>query len=336
MINRPARRLGFGGWDAGVDRRGVQSTLTRAALDTNEGHAAGRMTIRDERRNEEVLVTVDGSPLDWRPAARSGSTPPSERSSSCRPAITSVVDAPRLVNSDASPTRLECAVTRISTPAARAAAVNRSPIICADNGTTRSPGFGLVAARSVRRARATPSFTEPHVVHFALLVRLAPADGDDDPVAVGRIDDIGPAQRAHLATPHPRHEQQSRDHRIDPPPLAGDLVGLAAATAPAAAGGPVASTAARSETPNGRAWPRPRSPAVRRYPASTRAVRSPAGAGCPASFARRHAAATGHVMKFAPVEPSVEPPQRAAVGAAGVLADRGLDQAARGRRGRPE
>ena len=41
-------------------------------------------------------------------------------------------------------------------------------------------------------------------------------------------------------------------------------------------------------------------------------------------------------MKFAPVEPGVEPPQRAAVGAAGVLADRGLDQAARGRRGRPE
>ena len=46
----------------------------------------------------------------------------------------------------------------------------------------------------------------------------------------------------------------------------------------------VASTAARSETPNGRAWPRPRSPAVRRYPASTRAVRSPA------VFQRRSAA----------------------------------------------
>ena len=72
MINRPARRLGFGGWDAGVDRRGVQSTLTRAALGCHEGHAAGRMTIRDERRNGEVLVTVDGSPLDWRAAARSG------------------------------------------------------------------------------------------------------------------------------------------------------------------------------------------------------------------------------------------------------------------------
>ena len=58
--------------------------------------------------------------------------------------MTSVVDAPRLVSSDASPTRPECAVTRLSTPAASAAAVNRSPIICADSGTTRSPGSGLV------------------------------------------------------------------------------------------------------------------------------------------------------------------------------------------------
>ena len=48
---------------------------------------------------------------------------------------------------------------RLSTPPARAAAVNRNPTICADNGTTRSPGSGLVAARSVRMARATPSFT---------------------------------------------------------------------------------------------------------------------------------------------------------------------------------
>ena len=54
-------------------------------------------------------------------------------------ALAPVVDAPRLVSSDASPTRPECAVTRLSTPAACAAAVNRNPIICADNGTTRSP-----------------------------------------------------------------------------------------------------------------------------------------------------------------------------------------------------
>ena len=47
-----------------------------------------------------------------------------------------MVDAPRLVNSLASPTRPECAVTRRSTPATCAAAVNRNPIICADNGQT--------------------------------------------------------------------------------------------------------------------------------------------------------------------------------------------------------
>ena len=41
--------------------------------------------------------------------------------------ITSVVDAPRLVSSDASPTRPECAVTRLSMPAVCAAAVNRNP-----------------------------------------------------------------------------------------------------------------------------------------------------------------------------------------------------------------
>ena len=40
--------------------------------------------------------------------------------------MTSVVDAPRAVSSDASPTRPLCAVTRASMPAARAAAVKRA------------------------------------------------------------------------------------------------------------------------------------------------------------------------------------------------------------------
>ena len=48
----------------------------------------------------------------------------------------------------------EWAVTRRSMPAA----VNRSPIICAESGTTRSAGLGLVAERSVRTARAAPFF----------------------------------------------------------------------------------------------------------------------------------------------------------------------------------
>ena len=39
----------------------------------------------------------------------------------------------------------------------------------------------------------------------------------------------------------------------------------------------------------------------------------------------------GHIVERPAVEPSVKPPQRAAVGAAGVRADGGLDQPARGR-----
>ena len=92
-------------------------------------------------------------------------------------------------------------------------------------------------------------------------------------------------------------------------------------------------------------------------PASTRAVRSPAGAGWPASFARKHAAATaiealgrgtsgvvqlgevggqGHIVERPAVEPGIEPPERAGVGPPRVRADGGLDQAARGCRRPPE
>ena len=60
---------------------------------------------------------------------------------------------------------------------------------------------------------------EPDVSHFALLVRLAPADGDQHPVAVSRVRDVGPAPRAHLAPPHPRHEEESRDHGVEATPL---------------------------------------------------------------------------------------------------------------------
>ena len=167
----------------------------------------------------------------------------------------------------------------------------------------------IVHARSAKRAAADEPGRLDH--RRALLVRLAPADGDEDPVAVGLIDDIGPAQGAHLAAPHPRHEQQSRDHRVETPALEGDLVGFKPATAP----------------------PGPMAP--------TPAVCSPAGAGWPASFARKHATlgevgCQGHVVELPPVEPGVETPQRPGVGPAGVLADGSLDEAARGRCGPPD
>ena len=80
--------------------------------------------------------------------------------------------------------------------------------------------------------------------------------------------------------PHPRHEQQPGYHRIETPPLDGDLVGTRRPAPRRRGRWHVASTAAKSETPNGRAC--------------------------------------------------VQSPQRAGVGPPGVLADGGLDQAARG------
>ena len=77
--------------------------------------------------------------------------------------ITAVVDAPRAVSSEASPTRPLWAVTRRAMPAAAAAAVvNRWPICWPVSGTTRAVGAGPVApagvrwARKVRTARAAP------------------------------------------------------------------------------------------------------------------------------------------------------------------------------------
>ena len=83
---------------------------------------------------------------------------------------------------------------RASTPAARAAAANRSPTICGESGTTWSSGARLAAARRVRMARATPSFTNRTSLVSPFLVGLAAADGDEDPVAVGRVGDIDPAR----------------------------------------------------------------------------------------------------------------------------------------------
>ena len=190
------------------------------------------------------------------------------------------------------PTRPECAVTLLWTPATCAATVNRSPTICSDNGTTRLPGSGLVAARSVRRARATPFFTKHTSFVSPSWFVLLRCTVTRIPVAVGRIDDVGPAQRANLAAPHPCHEQQSRGHRIETPPPEGNLIGLDAAPAPTrpVAGGEHGGQVRDPE----RARPGPAPD--RRRSAGTRPVPGPAARQrerpCPASFARKHAAAT--------------------------------------------
>ena len=146
--------------------------------------------------------------------------------------ITSVVEAPRLVSSDASLTRPESAVTRLLDASGLDGRRKPQP-----DHLRRQWHHAVARLRTRGRAQRPESarhavLHEPHVVHLALLVRLAPADGDEEPVAVGRIDAVGPAQGAHFAAPHPRHEQQFRDHRIKTPALGGDMVGLDTAPAP--------------------------------------------------------------------------------------------------------
>ena len=177
------------------------------------------------------------SPSPTPSASSSRSTASSSRGATS--SITSVVDAPRRVSSDARPTRAEWAVTRASTPADRAAAWNRSPTICGDSGTTRSSGPGLAARAQRPDGDGDIGLHEPHVPRLAVRVRLAAPDRHQHPVAGGRLGDVAPEQGAHLAAPHPRHEEQPRDHRVKPTALQGDVAGLdaaAAATRPVAGG----------------------------------------------------------------------------------------------------
>ena len=162
-----------------------------------------------------------------------------------------MVDAPRLVSSDASPTRPEWAVTRASTPAARAAARTAAHHL-------RRERHDLVLRHRARGGPERPQgagdavLHEPHVPRLTLLVRLAAAaDGDEDPVAVGRVGAVGPAEGAHLAPPHPGHEEEPRDHGVEAAALEGDLVGLdaAAATPRPVAGGEDGGQVRRPEPP---------------------------------------------------------------------------------------
>ena len=142
----------------------------------------------------------------------------------------SVVDAPRLVSSDTSPTRAEWAVTG-PTPAARAAAWNRSLTIWGESGTTRSSGTGRAAACSVRRAPATSPFTNrtSRGAGFVLPRRTVTST----PSLAGRLGDVAPEEGAHLATPQPRDEEQHR--RASGATFVG-LDAAAAATWPVAGG----------------------------------------------------------------------------------------------------
>ena len=112
--------------------------------------------IAHEPRIVSVLqVACDGNAFRGRPGRVVRHHP--GMFSSCRPA--SRPWSTRLGSSVPTRVRPKCAVTRHAMSAACVAVVNCNPIISADSGTTRSHGPGLVATRSLRTARARPSFT---------------------------------------------------------------------------------------------------------------------------------------------------------------------------------
>ena len=120
-----------------------------------------------------------------------------------------MVDAPRLVSSDASLT------------------------------LPRVGGHVLDAGGAGRRLEPQPHHLRRER-HDAVLRRRAlgrPERPDracdaalhEPPVAVGRVGDVGPAEGAHLAPPHPGHEEKPRDHGVEAAALEGDILGLDAA-----------------------------------------------------------------------------------------------------------
>ena len=133
----------------------------------------------------------------------------------------------------------------------RAAALNRSPTIFGESGTTRSSGAGLAAARSVRTAPATAPFTNRTSLVSPSWFVFPRRTVTSTLVAVGRVVDVGPAKRAHLAPAHPPHEKEPGDHGVEAAAIEGDLLGLAAAAAPARlmAGGEDGGKVRRPERP---------------------------------------------------------------------------------------
>ena len=134
--------------------------------------------------------------------------------------ITAVVDAPRAVSSEASPTRPLWAVTRRAMPAAAAAAVKRWPICWPVSGTTRAVGAGPVAPAGVTvgaqgpHGAGGPVFEVAEIGRVAVRIRLGLPDGDEHPGPVGGVGHVAPLDRAHFRAAHPGHEEQPGDHRI--------------------------------------------------------------------------------------------------------------------------
>ena len=260
-----------------------------------------------------------------------------------------MVEAPRLVSSDASPTRPEWAVT-YSTPAARAAAWNRRPTIFGESGTTRSSA-GFAKAPSIRIARATLPFTNRTSFVSPSWFVFPRRTVTNTP---------SPAKRAHLAPAHPPHEEEPGDHGVEAAALEGDLLGLTAAAAPAGlvAGGEDGVEVRRPERPRlppaaiaggppvagedpGRPFSGRARVAVEAGPEARRghSRRSEARRGHSRRGARRRPALVvefgevggeGYVLKRATIEPGVEAAERPGVRPVGVRAEGGLGELAGG------
>ena len=188
---------------------------------------------------------------------------------------------------------------------------------------------------------------EPDVRRLALLVRLAPADGDQHPVAVGRVGDVGPVEGADLAPPHPGHEEESCDHGVEAAALAGDGVGLDAAASPArpVAGGEDGGEVRGPERAGLAAAALAGGPPVagqdpgRPFPARAR-LAGEAGPEARRGHRRRGArrrpalvvkfgeeGGEARILEPPAVEPGVEAAERPGVRPAGVRGERGLGEA---------
>ena len=146
-----------------------------------------------------------------------------------------MVDAPRLVSSEASPTRPGVGGDPPVDAGGPGGRRESQPGSSAAKAARRArPAPGPAATRSVRRARATGSLTNRTSTASPAWFVLRRPDGDEDAVAAGRLGEVGPAQRGDLAAPHAGHEEQTRDHGVEPAAPVGEGGRLEAA--PAAAG----------------------------------------------------------------------------------------------------
>ena len=184
--HRPAARAGRG--HCGAPARTYRWCSTRGHGRHAVAHTRG---TRDGRRgsSKQVLRRLVSTSTVRQPRVpplrQQSSAPPCGWSSSFPASITSVVDTPRLGNSDADPSRVR------GHPALDVGHLScgRAP---QPDHLRRQRHHAVVWLRTRGGAQRPESardavLHEPHVVHVTLRVRLAAADGEEDLVAVGRI-----------------------------------------------------------------------------------------------------------------------------------------------------